>query len=176
VSVAAALPGPMSACCSRPDVFVRLDACAQLTADGSTEQLLLWEPRQGSSRETGLPTYDVQRSEQFAENLCTGHCNVHAWSLFVPEPQSVRHSVILRPFSRCEYALLVVLRHKLRRERAEVLAAQHGHRDRMPTSWTIRRRRRVAMEFGTWRSGRSGGASGSITFGKGKFREENFGN
>jgi hypothetical protein len=46
----------------------------------------------------------------------------------------------------------------------------------MAASLTIRRRRMVAIEFGKWRSGRSGGASGSITFGKGKFREENFGN
>jgi len=29
----------------------------------------------------------------------------------------------------------------------------------------------LAMEFGTWRPGRTGGASGSITFGKGRFFE-----
>src|SRR5262249_37069631 len=63
---------------------------------------------------------------------------------------------------------LVLLRHKLRRERARVFNAQHGQRERLATSLTISRRRRVAIEFGTWRSGRSGGASGSITFGKGK--------
>src|SRR5262245_58370582 len=79
---------------------------------------------------------------------------------------------------------LVLLRHKLqrmrpfklRRERCFDFAPQHGQRDRMAASLTVRRRRMVAIEFGTWRSGRSGGASGSITFGKGKFREENFGN
>jgi len=71
---------------------------------------------------------------------------------------------------------IVLLRHKLRRERVKFLAAQHGHRDRMATSLTISCRRSVAMEFGTWRSGRSGGASGSVTLGKGKLREENFGN
>jgi hypothetical protein len=73
-------------------------------------------------------------------------------------------------------SVLVVLRHKLRRARPCVFTAQHGQRERLATSLTISRRRRVAIEFGTWRSGRSGGASGSITFGKGKFREENFGN
>src|SRR5262249_1906961 len=79
---------------------------------------------------------------------------------------------------------LILLRHKLqrkrpfklRRERCFDFAPQHGQRDRMAASLTVRRRRMVAIEFGTWRSGRSGGASGSITFGKGKFREENFGN
>jgi hypothetical protein len=71
---------------------------------------------------------------------------------------------------------LVLLRHKLRRERPFIFAAQHGQRESLATSSIISRRRRVAMEFGTWRSGRSGGASGSITFGKGKFREESFGN
>jgi hypothetical protein len=43
----------------------------------------------------------------------------------------------------------IVLCHKLRRERRCVLAAQHGHRDKMATRLTISRRRRVAMEFGT---------------------------
>ena len=32
--------------------------------------------------------------------------------------------------------------------------------------------RMVAIEFGIWRSGRKGGASGSMTVGNGKFREE----
>ena len=79
---------------------------------------------------------------------------------------------------------LVLLRHKLRRERPFILrrerrfdlAPQHGQRDRISTSLATSRRRMVAMEFGTCRSGRSGGSSGSVTFGKGKLREENFGN
>ena len=40
------------------------------------------------------------------------------------------------------------------------------------TSAAIRCRRIVATEFGMWRSGRNGGASGSITVGNGKLREE----
>jgi len=63
---------------------------------------------------------------------------------------------------------LIVLRHKLRRARPCVFAAQHGQRERLATSLTISRRCRVAIEFGTRRSGRSGGASGSITFWEGQ--------
>ena len=51
-------------------------------------------------------------------------------------------------------------------------AAQHGHRDMYLASSAVRRRRMVAIEFGMCRSGRKGGASGSITRGNGKFREE----
>jgi hypothetical protein len=70
-------------------------------------------------------------------------------------------------------SLLVLLRHKsLRGVILAVGAAQHGHRDRVTTSATIRCRRMVATEFGIWRSGRNGGASGSVTVGNGKFREE----
>jgi hypothetical protein len=71
---------------------------------------------------------------------------------------------------------LVVLRHKLQRERPFGFAPQHGQRERIATSLAMSLRRMVAMEFGTWRSGRSGGASGSVTLGKGKLREESFGN
>ena len=71
---------------------------------------------------------------------------------------------------------LVLLCHKLRRERPFVFAPQHGQRDKMATSLAMSRRRKVEIELGTWRSGRSGGASWSVTFGKGKLREENFGN
>ena len=51
-------------------------------------------------------------------------------------------------------------------------AAQQGHRGSVLISATINSRRMVAIEFAMWRSGRKGGASGSITFGNGKFREE----
>jgi hypothetical protein len=50
--------------------------------------------------------------------------------------------------------------------------AQHGHRDSVLASITVNRLRMVAIEFVTWRSGRKGGTSGSVTFGNGKFREE----
>jgi hypothetical protein len=49
-------------------------------------------------------------------------------------------------------------------------AAQHGHRDSVATSATIRCRRMVATEFGMWRSGRNGGSSGSVTVGNGRLR------
>ena len=72
--------------------------------------------------------------------------------------------------------MLVLLRHKLRRERPVVFAPQHGQRDRIATRLAMSRRRKVEIELGTCRSGRSGGASGSVILGKGKFREANFGN
>src|SRR5215813_15173842 len=93
------------------------------------------------------------------------------------EHLELKDAIIQRP-------CLVLLRHKLqrtrpfilRRDRRFDLAPQHGQRDRRSTSLAMSRRRMVAIEFGTCRSGRSGGSSGSVTFGKGKFREENFGN
>src|SRR5712691_2051260 len=45
------------------------------------------------------------------------------------------------------------------------LLPQQGHRGRVLMSALINRRRMVAIEFGTWRSGRKGGSSGSMTFG-----------
>jgi uncharacterized protein YbjT (DUF2867 family) len=62
---------------------------------------------------------------------------------------------------------IVLLRHKVLvgRVRRAMGAAQHGHRGSVLTRAAIRRRRMVAIEFGTWRSGRSGGSSGSVTCG-----------
>ena len=50
--------------------------------------------------------------------------------------------------------------------------AQHGQRDNVLTRPTMRRRRSVGMELTTWRSGLSGGASGSITLGNGRSRDD----
>jgi len=64
----------------------------------------------------------------------------------------------LRAFGATQPAArLIVLRHKLqrerpfnlRRERCFDFAPQHGQRDKMAASLTIRRRRMVAIEFGT---------------------------
>src|SRR6266851_4210344 len=52
-----------------------------------------------------------------------------------------------------------------------IFRVQHGHLDRRLASATTNRRRRVAIEFGMWRSGLIGGASGSMTGGKLKRRE-----
>src|SRR3954470_22801348 len=46
------------------------------------------------------------------------------------------------------------------------MRAQHGHRCRLWASATVSRRRTVAIEFGTCRSGRIGSAARSVTFGK----------
>jgi hypothetical protein len=83
-----------------------------------------------------------------------------AWDLSGKEPMKMRHKMC----------------HKLRRserlERAGVAAWQHGHRSRRLTMALTIRRRIVAMELGMWRSGRNGGAAGSVTVGKGKLREQ----
>ena len=72
--------------------------------------------------------------------------------------------------------LLILLRHEfLRRDGFAITELQHGHRGRLLTSAPINRRRMVAIEFGMCRSGRNGGASGSITLGNGKLREEHGG-
>src|SRR5215210_3900762 len=49
--------------------------------------------------------------------------------------------------------------------------AQHGHRSRLWARATVSLRRMVAIEFGTCRSGRIGGAAGAITRGKANRRE-----
>jgi hypothetical protein len=66
---------------------------------------------------------------------------------------------------------LVLLCHKFNRACGAVETRQHGHRGRRRTSASMMRRRTVAIEFGTWRSGRNGGSSGSVTVGYGKLRE-----
>jgi hypothetical protein len=60
---------------------------------------------------------------------------------------------------------LILLRHGRRRLFDAALAPQHGHRGKVLMSSRIKWARMVAIEFGMWRSGRAGGASGSIIFG-----------
>src|SRR5713226_300609 len=67
---------------------------------------------------------------------------------------------------------LVLLHHKRRLMFIGLRGAlQHGHRKRLLARATVRRRRMVAIELGMCRSGRIGGASGSVTVGNGKRRE-----
>src|SRR5688500_2788304 len=76
-----------------------------------------------------------------------------------PTPNQVKHLIPDKP--------LVLLRHE--REWCGGLGkwvAQHGHRSRLWARATVSLRRMVAMEFGACRSGRIGGAAGSITCGK----------
>ena len=56
---------------------------------------------------------------------------------------------------------LVLLCHKFR---YLFRAAQHGQRDSIVARAATNLRRIVAIEFGTWRSGRNGGCSGLVTF------------
>ncbi len=58
-------------------------------------------------------------------------------------------------------SLLILLCHKFR---CLLRAAQHGQRESVVTRAATNLRRIVAIEFGTWRSGRNGGLSGLITF------------
>jgi hypothetical protein len=63
------------------------------------------------------------------------------------------------------YATLILLRHDLRRLFDGAPAPQQGHLGKVLMSARINRVRMVAIEFGMWRSGRAGGASGSIILG-----------
>src|SRR6202049_4769328 len=64
---------------------------------------------------------------------------------------------------------LILLRHKLRRVFRVKRRAQQGHRGRVLAIATINMRCTVAIELGTCRWGRSGGAAGSVTGGNGRF-------
>jgi hypothetical protein len=92
-------------------------------------------------------------------------------------------SIVRNDFTRARYhqdralALnpnydLVLLRHKVSVLCRAVRALQQGHRGKVVTRASINRRRMVAMEFGLCRSGRRGGASGSVTAGNGRLRED----
>ena len=66
---------------------------------------------------------------------------------------------------------LVLLRHERGDELVGCRSAwQQGHRSRLLARATVSLRRMVAMELGTCRSGRVGGAVGSSTTGNGSFR------
>ena len=56
---------------------------------------------------------------------------------------------------------LILLCHKFR---CLLRAAQHGQRESVVARAATNLRRIVAIEFGTWRSGRNGGSSGLVTF------------
>src|SRR3979490_641327 len=82
----------------------------------------------------------------------------------IPLPVMLRSDPVCRP----KEPFLLLLRHKCIRA---VEARQHGHRGMRLTRASMMRRRTVAIEFGTWRSGRNGGSSGSETGGYGKLRQ-----
>ena len=56
---------------------------------------------------------------------------------------------------------LILLCHKFR---CLLRAAQYGQRESVVARAATNLRRIVAIEFGTWRSGRNGGSSGLVTF------------
>ena len=71
-------------------------------------------------------------------------------------PRTVRKWV-----SRYRSEGLVLLCHKFW---CPFRAAQHGQRESVVARAATNLRRIVAIEFGTWRSGRNGGSSGLVTF------------
>src|SRR5262249_21389884 len=64
---------------------------------------------------------------------------------------------------------LILLCHKFRLWLRGKRRMQHWHRCRVVAIATASRRWTVAIELGTWRCGRIGGAAGSITTGNGRF-------
>ena len=72
-------------------------------------------------------------------------------------------------FTAIVAALLVLLCHKFCRCLRDDRRMQHWHRCRVIAIATANKRWMVAIELGTWRCGRIGGAAGSVTAGKGRF-------
>ena len=70
---------------------------------------------------------------------------------------------------RVQEILLILLCHKFR---CLFRAAQHGQRESVVARAATNLRRIVAIEFGTWRSGRNGGSSGLVTFAYGNLRAQ----
>ena len=62
-------------------------------------------------------------------------------------------------------ARLILLHHKAWRVARVKLRAQHGHLGSVRAIATASLRWMVAIELGTWRCGRIGGAAGSVTVG-----------
>src|SRR5262249_40810283 len=75
----------------------------------------------------------------------------------------LRPHLLLKAGAECEvpHIGLILLCHKFR---CLLRAAQHGQRESVVARAATNLRRIVAIEFGTWRSGRNGGSSGLVTF------------
>ena len=73
-------------------------------------------------------------------------------------------------YIRLDGGYLVLLRHKFARWSFMTGLAQHGHRGIFRSSATVSLRRMVGIELGKCRSGRMGGASGTVTVGNGRLR------
>src|SRR6185437_2948576 len=81
----------------------------------------------------------------------------------------VGYAFRLRVLSHRGRDRLILLDHKFRRWLGDIGRMQHWHRCRVGAIATANKRWMVAIEFGTWRWGRIGGAAGSITAGNGRF-------
>src|ERR1700758_1172847 len=87
---------------------------------------------------------------------------------------SLRSGALERPIAFDQNSLihLVLLHHKAWRGFRLNWRAQHGHRGRVRAIATANLRWSVAIELGTCRSGRIGGAAGSVTTGNARFLED----
>src|SRR4051794_23553116 len=122
---------------------------------------------------------DSKHADQPAAKSCSGLVPVPGLpgrdSLTSRRPSELRDMPARPPvvwafavYSTFSSRFIILLRHK-RRWKAGwfwLLRAQQGHRFRLRANTTVSRRRTVAIEFGTCRSGRIGSAAGSVTFGK----------
>jgi len=124
-----------------------------------------------SGRKSTYPTVQILRASSGRDVVASfdgGQMTSDAGALLLgATDRAVR---LIERFAACftdaRDAALVLLRHNGRwRLCWRLLAPQHGHRGSRLTRATMRRRRMVAIELGMCRSGRIGGASGSITFG-----------
>ena len=82
-------------------------------------------------------------------------------SCHTPKIPILRRKQTRRPLPQFFSSLLVLLCHKFW---CPFRAAQHGQRESVVARAATNLRRIVAIEFGTWRSGRNGGSSGLVTF------------
>src|SRR3954467_12152575 len=97
----------------------------------------------------------------------SGSRSIHAPSVSIApssfqEEQNARHH---KQF-KLEQALVLPRHERVWCGGLRKWVAQHGHLSRLWARATVSLRRMVAIEFGTCRSGRIGGAAGSITRGK----------
>jgi hypothetical protein len=148
------LGAPIAAGATLP---MRFQRCTSLIA-----QLWLTANRAAAARRDSPPstalTIRLRRSKERGRAIHAGLLSPSPQleSRFKPDGDPPPDSFFL------EFAL-VLLRHKS--NGAEGRVRQQEHRGKVLTRASINRRRMVAIEFGMCRSGRRGGASGSITAG-----------
>src|SRR5262249_7456024 len=116
-----------------------------------------------------------QRCERDTRNKVTAHkanASIRANPATIGKPPEEKHENRADRAAYGERAATALWRHRTSRLlfllchkfRYLFRAAQHGQRDSIVARAATNLRRIVAIEFGTWRSGRNGGSSGLVTF------------